>query len=67
MSKPNATFKRGDLVRKKSGGGWCGVIVGEYSTSLTPEGYVVESAFEVGSVQIYPVKALEPWIKDATK
>ena len=26
-----------------------------------PEGYAVESAFEPGSVQIYPVGALELW------
>ena len=28
---------------------------------------ILHHNFEVGSVQIYPVKALEPWIKDATK
>lgn len=44
---PVATYKRG-------------VIVGEYSTALTPEDYAVESATETGSVQIYPAKALRP-------
>ena len=52
-------FKRGDLVRKRSGAQWQGHIVGEYSTALTPEGYAVESDAHVGSVQIYPAAALE--------
>ena len=52
-------FKRGDRVRKKSGSKWQGYIVGEYSTELTPEGYAVESEYHKGSVQIYPVSALE--------
>ena len=53
------TFKRGDVVRKKSGSQWQGKIVGEYSTELTPEGYAVESDTHAGSVQIYPAQALE--------
>lgn len=53
------TFKRGDIVRKKSGSEWEGPIVGTYSTTLTPEGYAVESSAHAGSVQIYPVGALE--------
>ena len=57
-------FKLGDLVRKVSGSQWHGVVVGTYSTELTPEGYAVESDTERGSVQIYPAKALETWIKD---
>lgn len=52
-------FKRGDHVRKVSGSQWTGIVVGEYSTELTPEGYAVESSTERGSVQIYPAKALE--------
>lgn len=52
-------FKRGDHVRKIKGSQWHGYIVGEYSSSLTPEGYAVESEFEKGSVQIYPSYALE--------
>jgi dihydrofolate reductase (trimethoprim resistance protein) len=52
------TFQLGDLVCKKSGAQWHGTIVGWYSTTLTPEGYAVESLTERGSVQIYPVGAL---------
>lgn len=55
------TFRLGDWVEKRSGGSWRGKVVGEYQTALTPEGYAVESAFEPGSVQIYPVGALRPW------
>lgn len=54
-----ATFGLGDRVRKKSGAAWQGHVVGWYSTQLTPEGYAVESEFHPGSVQIYPVAALE--------
>lgn len=54
-----ATFHLGDRVRKKSGAAWQGRVVGWYSTTLTPEGYAVESEFHPGSVQIYPVSALE--------
>jgi R67 dihydrofolate reductase len=56
MSEPK--FKRGDRVEKVSGASWRGVIVGEYATELTPEGYAVESEREKGSVQIYSAKAL---------
>lgn len=52
-------FQIGDLVRKKSGSAWEGYVVGHYSTSLTPEGYCVESSSHAGSVQIYPATALE--------
>ena len=54
-----ATFQLGDRVRKKSGAAWQGQIVGWYSTQLTPEGYAVGSEAHPGSVQIYPVAALE--------
>lgn len=54
-----AKFKRGDLVKKKSGSEWQGIVCGEYSTELTPEGYAVESESHAGSVQIYPANALE--------
>ena len=54
-----ATFGLGDRVRKKSGAAWQGRVVGWYSTKLTPEGYAVESEAHPGSVQIYPVAALE--------
>ena len=53
------TFSLGDRVRKKSGAAWQGQVVGWYSTQLTPEGYAVESESHAGSVQIYPVAALE--------
>jgi dihydrofolate reductase (trimethoprim resistance protein) len=53
------TFQPGDRVRKKSGAAWAGRIVGFYSTHLTPEGYAIESDSHPGSVQIYPVAALE--------
>lgn len=55
-------FKIGDCVRKIKGSEWHGVVVGVYETELTYEGYAVESAYERGSVQIYPAAALEPWI-----
>jgi dihydrofolate reductase (trimethoprim resistance protein) len=55
----SATFRLGERVRKKSGAAWQGHIVGWYSTKLTPEGYAVESEAHPGSVQIYPVAALE--------
>ena len=52
-------FCYGDRVRKISGSSWHGVVRGYYSTTLTPEGYAVESEREPGSVQIYPAAALE--------
>lgn len=58
-SAPTPTFQLGDHVRKTKGSQWKGRVVGTYSTSLTPEGYAVESDTEKGSVQIYPVGALE--------
>jgi dihydrofolate reductase (trimethoprim resistance protein) len=54
-----AVFALGDRVRKKSGAAWQGHVVGWYRTKLTPEGYAVESEAHPGSVQIYPVAALE--------
>lgn len=56
---PRVTLARGDRVRKRSGSTWEGIVVGEYSTSLTPEGYAVESLYHPGSVQIYPASALK--------
>jgi hypothetical protein len=53
------TFAIGDRVRKRRGSSWQGRVVGFYSTGLTPEGYAVESEREPGSVQIYPLAALE--------
>lgn len=61
-SHPSAgAFKLGDFVQKKSGASWRGKVVGFYSTNLTPRGYCVESANELGSVQIYPEAALAEW------
>lgn len=51
----------GARLRKKKGSAWHGKVVGFYSTELTPIGYAIESAFEPGSVQIYPENALEEW------
>lgn len=51
-------FSLGDQVQKKSGANWYGAIVGFYSTTLTPEGYCVESDCHPGSVKIYPAAAL---------
>ena len=52
-------FKLGDKVKKIKGSEWKGIVVGTYSTTLTPEGYAVESSTEKGSVQIYPAAALQ--------
>lgn len=52
-------FSIGNKVRKRSGSQWSGIVVGTYSTALTPEGYAVESDAHPGSVQIYPAAALE--------
>ena len=57
--KPWPKFLLGTKVRKIRGSQWHGTIVGTYSTTLTPEGYAVESSTEKGSVQIYPAAALE--------
>jgi len=54
-------FPLGTNVRKMKGSQWHGTVVGYYSTDLTPKGVAIESAFERGSVQIYPCQALEPW------
>lgn len=58
------TFKYGDRVMKVKGSQWHGKVVGWYSTNLTFEGYAVESAFDSGSVQIYPAAALGSWSKN---
>lgn len=52
-------FRIGDVVRKKSGSEFSGVIVGFYSTSRTPIGYAIESDAHEGTVQIFPEAALE--------
>jgi len=59
MEQQPPKFRRGDRVRKIKGSEWQGIVVGEYSTELNPEGYAVESEVHSGSVQIYPAGALE--------
>ncbi len=54
-------YRVGDPVEKRSGSSWRGKVCGYYWTELTPRGYCVESAFERGSVQIYPEAALRKW------
>lgn len=58
MNTEGWTFRLGDRVTKTKGSSWTGLVVGFYSTTLTPEGYAVESENERGSVQIYPRPAL---------
>jgi dihydrofolate reductase (trimethoprim resistance protein) len=68
------TYKLGDLLTKTKGSSWTGRVVGFYGTNLTDEGYAIESMYEPGSVQIYPLSALRrydperdvhPMVKDA--
>lgn len=59
-------FNIGDQVYKPRGAHWSGVVVGTYSTDLTPEGYCVESENEPGSVQIYPAAALAHYKERST-
>jgi hypothetical protein len=56
-----AKFRVGDWVFKTRGSAWRGKVVGVYSTKQTPIGYCVESAFEPGSVQVWPEAALAVW------
>jgi hypothetical protein len=58
MTDTHPTFRLGQRVIKKSGSSWHGRIVGTYRTTLTEEGYCVESEREPGSVQLYPAHAL---------
>lgn len=51
----------GTPLRKKRGSQWRGRVVGFYATKNTPVGYAIESAFEPGSVQVWPADALEFW------
>lgn len=60
LPKPDGfRWAAGTELRKKSGAAWSGKVVGFYSSSLTPEGYAIESDKHPGSVQIYPLSALE--------
>ncbi|MBY4381854.1 DfrB family trimethoprim-resistant dihydrofolate reductase [Rhodococcus fascians] len=54
-----SSYPIGTRVRKTKGASWQGIVVGHYSTTLTADGVCVESEREPGSVQIYPVAALE--------
>lgn len=58
-AKVGSKYRRGDRVSKTKGASWTGIVVGHYQTHLTPDGVAVESENEPGSVQIYPVAALE--------
>ncbi|MFT4056454.1 MAG: hypothetical protein QM681_18270 [Novosphingobium sp.] len=60
-SENEARWKIGDTVQKKRGSSWRGTVCGFYSTPHTPIGYCVDSAFEPGSVQVWPEAALEDW------
>lgn len=51
-------FGLGDRLKKVRGSSWHGRVVGFYSTSMTPIGYVIESEREPGSCQLYPEAAL---------
>ena len=55
------TYCIGERVRKRSGAYWHGFVCGYYWTSRNTRGVCVESNYEIGSVQIYPEDALEPW------
>lgn len=59
MDTKDWKFQLGDLVKKVKGSEWNGIVVGFYSTGLTPRGYAIESYFYNGTVQIYPEAALE--------
>ena len=58
MRPASGVFSIGDRVTKIKGSAWTGRVVGTYITTMTPEGYAVESENEPGSVQIYPAAAL---------
>lgn len=51
-------FDAGERVTKIKGSSWTGLVVGFYSTTLTPRGYCIESENEPGSVQLYPEAAI---------
>lgn len=56
---PGWEYGMGTRLIKVGGSSWRGPVVGFYRSSLTEVGYAIESEAEVGSVQIYPAKALE--------
>lgn len=59
LPSDRSKFGLGARLRKIKGASWQGIVVGHYATDLTPDGVAVESEREKGSVQIYPVAALE--------
>ena len=59
ISAPAFIWPIGTRVTKRKGSSWTGRVVGFYSTELTREGYAIESENEPGSVQIYPIAALD--------
>lgn len=61
IEAPLGLYKYGTFLQKERGSRWRGKIVGYYSTLNTPIGYVIESVFEPGSVQVYPASALVLW------
>lgn len=70
LDRSKFKFQLGDRVMKIRGSSWRGRVVGMYSTELNPEGYVVESEYEKGSVQVYPATALEliaKWVSGKSK
>lgn len=54
-----AKFRLDDRVRKTGRSAWQGIVVGTYRSSITAEGYAVESEAHPGAVQIYPAEWLE--------
>lgn len=61
ITPPLGWWRIGTNLKKIRGGDWRGKVVGYYSTELTPMGYVVESCYHPGTVQLYPAAALEWW------
>lgn len=57
----DAAFAFGASAKKKGKADWRGRICGWYRTDMTPLGYVIESAYHFGSVQLYPATGIEPW------
>lgn len=57
----DAAFAFGSFAKKKGKADWRGRICGWYRTDMTPLGYVIESAYHFGSVQLYPATGIEPW------
>jgi hypothetical protein len=65
VQKTDGRFALGDWVMKIRGSQWRGKVVGFYTTDVTEHGYAVESAYETGSVQVWPEAALDFWTPEA--